>query len=50
MKAVVHTDVVQSIVMIVGVLAIVVQGTVRVGGVSKVWNIASERGRIDFFK
>uniref|UniRef100_A0A6A7FST5 Sodium-coupled monocarboxylate transporter 1-like n=2 Tax=Hirondellea gigas TaxID=1518452 RepID=A0A6A7FST5_9CRUS len=48
-KAVVHTDVVQSVVMLVGVLAIVVQGSIRVGGLSNAWEIATERGRIEFF-
>ncbi|XP_047739797.1 sodium-coupled monocarboxylate transporter 1 [Hyalella azteca] len=48
-KAVVHTDVVQSMVMLVGVLAIVVQCTIRVGGLESAWSIASERGRIEFY-
>lgn len=46
----VHTDVVQSVVMLVGVLAIVVQASLRVGGLNKAWNIAAEHGRIEFFK
>ncbi|KAF2366266.1 Sodium/solute symporter [Trinorchestia longiramus] len=48
-KAVVHTDVVQSVVMLVGVMAIVIQCALRVGGLTAAWEVATERGRIEFF-
>ncbi|XP_059145998.1 sodium-coupled monocarboxylate transporter 1-like isoform X2 [Physella acuta] len=49
MKAVIWTDVFQSIIMIAGILAIVIQGTLKVGGMSRVWEINEEWGRIKFF-
>lgn len=50
MKAVVWTDVFQSLVMIAGLLAIVIQGTIKVGNMSKVWDINEQWGRIDFWE
>ncbi|ESO87861.1 hypothetical protein LOTGIDRAFT_179213 [Lottia gigantea] len=49
MKAVVWTDVFQSSVMLAGLLAIVIQGSIVVGGMSEVWSINDAWGRIDFF-
>ncbi|XP_056002759.1 sodium-coupled monocarboxylate transporter 1-like [Ostrea edulis] len=49
MKAVVWTDVFQSIVMVAGLLAIVIQGTISVGGIDTVWRINDEWKRIEFF-
>ncbi|XP_052084969.1 sodium-coupled monocarboxylate transporter 1-like [Mytilus californianus] len=49
MKAVVWTDVFQSLVMIAGLLAIVIQGVIEVGSMSDVWAINDKWGRIDFF-
>ncbi|OWF48976.1 sodium-coupled monocarboxylate transporter 1-like isoform X2 [Mizuhopecten yessoensis] len=49
MKAVVWTDVFQSFVMVAGILAIVIQGTISVGGLEKVWHINKEWDRIEFF-
>ncbi|XP_076087503.1 sodium-coupled monocarboxylate transporter 1-like [Mytilus galloprovincialis] len=49
MKAVVWTDVFQSLVMIAGLLAIVIQGVVEVGSMGDVWEINDKWGRIDFF-
>ncbi|XP_059145999.1 sodium-dependent multivitamin transporter-like [Physella acuta] len=50
MKAVIWTDVFQSVIMLAGILAIVIQGTLKVGGMSRVWEINEEWGRIKFFK
>ncbi|KAL4222661.1 Sodium-coupled monocarboxylate transporter 1 [Mactra antiquata] len=50
MKAVVWTGVVQSIFMITGVLAIVVQGTIQVGGLNEVWKLNGEWGRLVFWE
>ncbi|XP_048750733.2 sodium-coupled monocarboxylate transporter 1-like [Ostrea edulis] len=49
MKAVVWTDVFQSIIMVAGLLAIVIQGTLSVGGIDTVWRINDEWKRIEFF-
>ncbi|CAH1788559.1 unnamed protein product, partial [Owenia fusiformis] len=49
MKAVIWTDVFQSVIMFGGILAVVVMGTVRIGSVSKVFEICQEHGRLNFF-
>ena len=46
MKAVVWADTFQALVMIGGLLAIVIYGTVLVGGIEKVWTISQEGGRL----
>ncbi|XP_045601787.1 sodium-coupled monocarboxylate transporter 1 [Procambarus clarkii] len=48
-KAVVYADVLQSLVMLAGVLAIVIQGAVFFGGIDNVWDIAYHENRIEFF-
>lgn len=49
-RAVVYTDVLQTTVMFVGVLAVVMQVCVDLGGLDEVWSRAVEGNRIDFFK
>ncbi|BFZ26140.1 hypothetical protein BsWGS_29179 [Bradybaena similaris] len=49
MKAVIWTDVFQSAVMIAGMLSIVIQGSLEVGGMSRVWQINYQWDRIKFF-
>ncbi|XP_046548473.1 sodium-coupled monocarboxylate transporter 1-like [Haliotis rubra] len=49
MKAVVWANVFQGVVMLAGVLAIIIRGTYAVGGLSEVWRINEEWGRIQFF-
>lgn len=49
LKAVVWTDVFQSIVMIAGLIAVAVSGTYQVGGVKKVWEINEKYDRLNFF-
>ncbi|KAH9509620.1 Sodium-coupled monocarboxylate transporter 1, partial [Bulinus truncatus] len=49
LKAVVWTDVFQSLVMLAGILAIVIQGTLKVGSLSAVWDINDKWERIAFF-
>ncbi|XP_042240640.1 sodium-coupled monocarboxylate transporter 2-like [Homarus americanus] len=46
-KAVVYADVLQSLVMIAGVLAIVIQGSMYAGGLDMVWDIAYHNDRIE---
>lgn len=48
-KAVVYADTLQAIVMIVGVLAIVIQGAVNIGGLGNVMDIAYHGDRLEFF-
>lgn len=49
MKAVVWTDVFQSVVMLAGLLAVVIKGVVSVGGLDTVWQINYDWDRIKFF-
>nr|XP_002131513.1 sodium-coupled monocarboxylate transporter 1 [Ciona intestinalis] len=48
LKAVIWTDVFQCTVMVVGFLAVIIQGCIRLGGFENVWKIAERGGRIDF--
>ncbi|XP_051888968.1 sodium-coupled monocarboxylate transporter 1-like [Pristis pectinata] len=47
-KAVVWTDVFQICIMAAGLLAVLIQGLIRIGGIEKVWKIAEEGGRLNF--
>lgn len=47
-KAVVWSDVFQAGVMVAGLLSIVIQGTVMVGGIQHVWEVNKKWGRIRF--
>lgn len=49
MKAVIWTDVFQATVMLAGVLAILIKGTVDVGGPAQVWHLAERGGRLNFW-
>ncbi|GFR57358.1 sodium-coupled monocarboxylate transporter 1, partial [Elysia marginata] len=49
MKAVVWTDVFQASVMLAGVLSIAIQGTIKAGGLERVWEINEEWDRLRFF-
>ncbi|XP_022090148.1 sodium-coupled monocarboxylate transporter 1-like [Acanthaster planci] len=49
MKAVLWTDVFQTCVMFGGFIAVIIEGTMRLGGLGNVWRIAEEGGRIDFW-
>lgn len=48
MKAVMWTDSFQTIMMIMGLLIVLIKGSMEVGGFGNAWNIASENGRIKF--
>ncbi|KAG0713738.1 Sodium-coupled monocarboxylate transporter 1 [Chionoecetes opilio] len=48
-RAVVYTDVLQTLLMFGGVLAVVVLCCIELGGVGEVWAIAEHGGRIEFF-
>ncbi|KAL9971857.1 hypothetical protein ACROYT_G018069 [Oculina patagonica] len=48
MKAVIWTDVFQGIVMLVGLTTIIIVGTIKVGSLGKVFDIAYKGHRLDF--
>nr|XP_053652305.1 sodium-coupled monocarboxylate transporter 1-like [Cherax quadricarinatus] len=48
-KAVVYADVVQTLLMFVGVLVVTVLCCYQLGGLTNVWTIAEQGGRIQFF-
>ncbi len=49
MKAVLWADTLQFVIMVAGLIGIIIQGTLRVGGIQKMWKIAEEGGRLNFF-
>ncbi|KAJ7384424.1 hypothetical protein OS493_021836 [Desmophyllum pertusum] len=49
LKAVVWTDVFQSVIMLAGLIIVAVTGSMEVGGLKKVWEINQNHGRINFF-
>ncbi|XP_070591072.1 sodium-dependent multivitamin transporter [Erythrolamprus reginae] len=46
LKAVIWTDVFQTFVMFAGQVAVIVMGTIKVGGIGRVWKLAEEKGKI----
>lgn len=46
LKAVIWTDVFQTLVMFLGQLAVIIVGSAKVGGLERVWDVASQHGRI----
>ncbi|XP_058020642.1 sodium-dependent multivitamin transporter isoform X1 [Ahaetulla prasina] len=46
LKAVIWTDVFQTFVMFAGQVAVIVVGTIKVGGIGRVWQLAAEKGKI----
>ncbi|XP_071457547.1 sodium-dependent multivitamin transporter isoform X2 [Marmota flaviventris] len=46
LKAVIWTDVFQTLVMFLGQLAVIIVGSNKVGGLGHVWDVASQHGRI----
>lgn len=49
-KAVVWADVIQALIMIGSCIVFVVLGVIKVGGLSTVWQRATDGNRIEFFK
>ncbi|XP_072046245.1 sodium-coupled monocarboxylate transporter 1-like [Amphiura filiformis] len=49
MKAVLWTDVFQMFIMISGLLAVIIEGCRRLGGMDVMWKLCEEGGRIDFW-
>lgn len=48
-KAVIWADVLQAVIMVIGVLAIIIQGCVNVGGFTQMMDINREHGRLTMF-
>lgn len=44
------TDVFQVCIMVAGLLAVIIQGSIKLGGLREAWKIAESRDRIDFWK
>lgn len=40
----------QSVVMVAGLIAVVIVGSIEVGGIGEVWRINKEFGRMKFFE
>ncbi|KAH3807555.1 hypothetical protein DPMN_135900 [Dreissena polymorpha] len=49
LKAVIWTDVFQAFVMFAGFFAVLIKGTVQIGGIGKTWEIAYDKGRVNLF-
>ena len=47
MKAVIYTDTLQSGIMLAGLLAVVIKGTIEISGLEKVFSIAKQDGRMN---
>ena len=50
LKAVMWTDSFQMFIIMGGFLAVVIQGTIEVGGFYTVWDTAREGGKLEVFK
>ena len=44
------TDALQMIVMVVGFVAVLIQTSIKAGGIETLWEKAEEGGRIEFWK
>ncbi|XP_068244910.1 sodium-coupled monocarboxylate transporter 1-like [Palaemon carinicauda] len=48
-RGVIYADIIQTIMMFLGVFIVIVQVVAELGGVSEVWDIAKRGGRLEFF-
>ena len=48
MKAVLWADTLQTTIMMTGLIAVIIQGNIKMGGLTNVWSIAQQSGRINF--
>ena len=48
MKAVLWADTVQTTIMLAGLIAVIIQGNIKMGGFHNVWKIGQQAGRINF--
>ncbi|XP_064609647.1 sodium-dependent multivitamin transporter-like [Liolophura sinensis] len=49
-KAVIWTDAIQFIIMLGGILAVIIMGSIYVGGFDKMWQLNSDGGRVKFLE
>ncbi|KAL3847684.1 hypothetical protein ACJMK2_018581 [Sinanodonta woodiana] len=49
LKAVIWTDVFQTVVMFAGIFAVLIKGTIVVGSIGRTWEIADQKGRLNLF-
>lgn len=50
MKAVLWTDTFQTFMMLVGLLAVLIQGSIEIGGFQRAWDIAYNNSRVEFLE
>ncbi len=50
MKAVLWADTIQAVIMLSGLLAILIRGYARVGGIDEAWMRAEEHGRLQHWE
>ena len=48
MKAVLWADTLQTTIMLAGLIAVIIQGNIKMGGFHNVWEIGQQAGRINF--
>ncbi|XP_077993904.1 sodium-coupled monocarboxylate transporter 1-like [Glandiceps talaboti] len=49
MKAVIWTDVFQTFIMFAALMAVIIRGSIEMGGFDRIWQINEEGGRVEFF-
>ncbi|XP_060083301.1 sodium-dependent multivitamin transporter-like [Ylistrum balloti] len=49
-KAVIWSDVIQTMVMLIGILAVLIKGTIEAGGVTATWSAVYDTGRVNLFE
>lgn len=50
MKAVVVTDVFQSLLMFAAIFSVIICASIHAGGIGSIWETARKGGRLEFFK
>ncbi len=50
MKAVLWVDTLQAVIMLAGLLAILIRGVAKLGGIEEVWRRAGEHGRLQHWE
>ena len=50
LKAVIWTDALQMVVMVTGFVAVLIQTSLKAGGIESLWEYAEEGGRIELWK
>lgn len=48
LKGVIWVDAIQMLIILVSILAVIIRGTMEVGGLGEVWRISVAGGRIQF--